>query len=62
MKTLAASTLALSLALTSTVAFAGGPVVIEEEYQPDVVVEGPTDPTSDADPQLDRALEILREG
>ena len=39
MKTLAASTLALSLALTSTAAFAGGPVVIEEEYQPDVVVE-----------------------
>jgi carboxyl-terminal processing protease len=27
--------------------------------QPDVVVEGPDDPDSDADPQLDRALEIL---
>src|SRR5688500_7721198 len=27
---------------------------------PDVVVEAPADPTSDADPQLDRAVEILR--
>ena len=27
---------------------------------PDVVVAGPADPTSDADPQLDRAVEILR--
>jgi carboxyl-terminal processing protease len=36
--------------------------VAPDGVQPDVVVEGPTDPTSDADPQLDRALEILREG
>ena len=27
---------------------------------PDVLVEGPDDPTSEADPQLDRAVEILR--
>ena len=39
MKLLAAPVLALSLALTSTAAFAGGPIVIEEEIQPDVVVE-----------------------
>jgi carboxyl-terminal processing protease len=30
--------------------------------QPDVLVDGPEDPDSDADPQLDRALEILRGG
>jgi carboxyl-terminal processing protease len=30
--------------------------------QPDVLVEGPEDPDSDADPQLERALEILRGG
>jgi carboxyl-terminal processing protease len=29
--------------------------------QPDIVVEGPEDPASEDDPQLDRALEILRE-
>ena len=29
---------------------------------PDVVVEAPTDPESDADPQLERAVEILRGG
>jgi carboxyl-terminal processing protease len=29
---------------------------------PDVLVEGPADPTSDADPQLDRAVEILGGG
>ena len=29
---------------------------------PDVVVAAPSDPASDADPQLDRALEILRDG
>lgn len=30
--------------------------------QPDVVVEAPDDPASEADPQLDRAVEILRDG
>lgn len=30
--------------------------------QPDVLVEAPEDPDSEADPQLDRALEILRGG
>jgi carboxyl-terminal processing protease len=30
--------------------------------QPDVVVEAPDDPDSEADPQLDRAVEILRDG
>jgi carboxyl-terminal processing protease len=29
---------------------------------PDVLVDGPADPTSDEDPQLDRAVEILSEG
>ena len=29
---------------------------------PDVVVEAPTDPASDADPQLERAIEVLRGG
>ena len=33
--------------------------VAPDEVQPDVVVAGPEDPTSDADPQLDRALELL---
>jgi carboxyl-terminal processing protease len=27
--------------------------------QPDVLVEAPEDPTTDADPQLDRAIELL---
>jgi hypothetical protein len=33
--------LALSLALSATAAFAGGPVVVEEEGQPEVVAESP---------------------
>lgn len=33
--------LALSLAMGSTAAFAGGPVVVEEEGQPEVVAESP---------------------
>jgi hypothetical protein len=33
--------LALALVLSSTAAFAGGPVVIEEEGQPEVVAESP---------------------
>lgn len=40
MKKIAAGVLALSLALTST-AFAGGPVVVVEEAQPEVVAESP---------------------
>ncbi|HLQ20370.1 MAG TPA: hypothetical protein VK146_15455 [Tabrizicola sp.] len=39
MKKIVSPVLALSLALSSTAAFAGGPVVIEEEIQPEVVVE-----------------------
>lgn len=35
------SALAASLALSSTAAFAGGPVVVEEEGQPEVVAESP---------------------
>jgi len=30
--------------------------------QPDVVVAAPDDPLADEDPQLDRAIEILRGG
>lgn len=41
MKTLVAPVLALSLALSSTAAFAGGPVVVEEEGQPEVIAEQP---------------------
>ncbi|MDP3196067.1 hypothetical protein [Tabrizicola sp.] len=41
MKLLVAPTLVLSLALSSTAAFAGGPIVIEEEIQPEVVAEQP---------------------
>ena len=40
MKKIASTVLALSLALTST-AFAGGPVVVAEEAQPEVVAESP---------------------
>lgn len=36
--------------------------VAPDGVQPDVVVEAPEDPTSGADPQLDRALEIVRGG
>ena len=41
MKNVVPSLLTLSLALSSTAAFAGGPVVIEEEGQPEVVAESP---------------------
>ena len=41
MKFVASTVLALSLALSSTAAFAGGPVVIEEEGQPEVVADSP---------------------
>ena len=36
--------------------------VAPDGIQPDVLVAGPEDPESDADPQLDEALEILRGG
>lgn len=41
MKKFAAPLLALTLALTSTAAMAGGPVVVVEEGQPEVVAETP---------------------
>jgi hypothetical protein len=41
MKNLAAPLLAVTMAISSTAAFAGGPVVIEEEGQPEVVAETP---------------------
>ena len=41
MTKLGAPLLALSLVLSSTTAFAGGPVVVEEEGQPEVVAETP---------------------
>jgi hypothetical protein len=41
MKKIASTVLALSLALSSTTAFAGGPVVVEEEGQPEVVADSP---------------------
>ena len=41
MKKLVASLLSATLALSSTAAMAGGPVVIEEEGQPEVVAESP---------------------
>lgn len=41
MKKFAAPLLALTLALTSTAAMAGGPVVVVEESQPEVVAETP---------------------
>ena len=34
--------------------------VAPDGVQPDVLVEGPEDPASDEDPQLERAVEILR--
>jgi carboxyl-terminal processing protease len=36
--------------------------VAPDGVQPDIVVAGPDDPTSDEDPQLDRAVELLRAG
>ena len=39
MKNIVSPILALSLALSATSAFAGGPVVVEEEGQPEVVAE-----------------------
>ncbi|RYI00736.1 MAG: hypothetical protein EON48_17510 [Acetobacteraceae bacterium] len=41
MKKLLSSVLSASMVLGSTAAFAGGPVVIEEEGQPEVVAESP---------------------
>lgn len=41
MKKLASAVLALSLAFGATASFAGGPMVIEEEGQPEVVAESP---------------------
>ena len=41
MNKIASPMLALSLVLSSTAAFAGGPVVVEEEGQPEVVAESP---------------------
>lgn len=41
MNKFASAALALSLALSSTAAFAGGPVIVEEEGQPEVVAETP---------------------
>lgn len=41
MNKLASAVLAFSVALSASTAFAGGPVVIEEEGQPEVVAETP---------------------
>lgn len=41
MKTIASGVLAVSIALASAAAQAGGPVVVEEEGQPEVVAETP---------------------
>ena len=41
MKNLVSAVLAASVVFGSTVAFAGGPVVIEEEGQPEVVADSP---------------------
>ena len=41
MKKIVASLISATLALSSTAAMAGGPVVIEEEGQPEVVAESP---------------------
>ena len=41
MKKITSFVLAASLALSASTAFAGGPVVVEEEGQPEVVAESP---------------------
>ena len=41
MKKLAASALIAALAFSSTAAMGGGPVIVEEEGQPEVVAESP---------------------
>lgn len=41
MKKIIASLLSATFALSSTAAMAGGPVVIEEEGQPEVIAESP---------------------
>ena len=41
MKRITSSVLALATALGATASFAGGPVVIQEEGQPEVVAETP---------------------
>ena len=41
MNKLASAVLAFSLAFGATASFAGGPMVIEEEAQPEVVAESP---------------------
>ena len=41
MKRIAASLLALTTAFSASTAFAGGPVMVEEEGQPEVVAESP---------------------
>ena len=41
MKKIVASLISATLALSSTAAMAGGPVVIEEEGQPEVIAESP---------------------
>lgn len=41
MKKIASSVLAFAMALSSTSAYAGGPVVVEEEGQPEVVADSP---------------------
>ena len=41
MKRIAASVLALTTAFTASTAFAGGPVMVEEEGEPEVVADSP---------------------
>ena len=41
MNKFATSALVLSLAMNSTAAFAGGPVIVEEEGQPEVIADSP---------------------
>jgi hypothetical protein len=41
MKRIAASVLALTTAFSASTAFAGGPVMVEEEGQPEVVADSP---------------------